>query len=64
MIDEFPAAEALDRLQGVDGRDVVLPSCNGAQRQRALIDAGATPAEVYAGCVRETQATYREETVR
>ena len=44
--------------------DVVLPERNGAQRQRALIEAGAAPAEVYAECVRETQATYSQETVR
>ena len=63
-IEEFPAAETLDRLSAWAGADVVLPELNGAQRQRRLIDAGATPAEVYAECVRETQATYFEETVR
>ena len=62
VIDEFDAAETLDRLNAWAGSDVVLPSRNGAQRQRALIEAGATPAEVYAACVRETQATYVEET--
>ena len=62
VIEEFDAAEALDRLNAWAGSDVVLPSRNGAQRQRALIEAGATPAEVYAACVRETQATYVEET--
>ena len=45
VVEEFPAAEALD------------------QRQRRMIDAGATPAEVYAECVRETQETYQEEAV-
>ena len=58
----FGAAEALDRLNAWAGSDVALPSRNGAQRQRALIEAGATPAEVYEACVRETQATYVEET--
>ena len=62
VIEEFDAAETLDRLNAWAGSDVVLPSRNGAQRQRALIEAGATPAEVYAACVRETQATYVEET--
>jgi glutamate---cysteine ligase / carboxylate-amine ligase len=62
IIDEFPAAEALDRLNAWAGSDVVLPELNGAQRQRRLIDDGATPAEVYAACLRETQATYFEET--
>jgi len=61
-IDEFPAAEALDRLAAWSGADVVLPALNGAQRQRRMIDAGAGPAEVYAACLRETQATYFEET--
>jgi glutamate---cysteine ligase / carboxylate-amine ligase len=63
VIEEFPASEALDRLRAWSGVDAVLPELNGAQRQRRMIDAGATPAEVYAGCVRETLATYHEETV-
>jgi len=62
VIEEFDAAETLDRLNAWAGSDVMLPPRNGAQRQRALIEAGATPAEVYAACVRETQATYVEET--
>ncbi len=61
-IEEFPAAETLDRLNAWSGADVVLPELNGAQRQRRLIDAGATPAEVYAASLAETQATYFEET--
>jgi glutamate---cysteine ligase / carboxylate-amine ligase len=63
-IEEFPAAETLDRLRAWSGADVSLPELNGAQRQRRLIDAGATPAEVYAETVRETHATYVQETVR
>jgi glutamate---cysteine ligase / carboxylate-amine ligase len=63
-VEEFPAAETLDRLRAWSGADVSLPELNGAQRQRRLIDAGATPAEVYAETVRETQATYVQETVR
>lgn len=66
-IEEFPAAEAADRLrQWADAGDVMLPELNGAQRQRRMIDAGASSAEVYADCVRETQSTYfqhDEETV-
>jgi carboxylate-amine ligase len=65
-ITEFPAAEALDRLRAWTGADPRLPELNGAQRQRRMIDAGATPAEVFAECVRETQATFpepQEETV-
>ena len=61
-IEEFPAAETLDRLNAWAGADVVLPELNGAQRQRRMIDAGAAPAEVYAACLAETQATYFEET--
>jgi carboxylate-amine ligase len=63
-IEEFPAAETLDRLNAWSGADVVLPELNGAQRQRRLIDAGASPAEVYAACMAETNATYFEETLR
>jgi glutamate---cysteine ligase / carboxylate-amine ligase len=63
---EYPAAEVLDRLRAWTGADPRLPELNGAQRQRRMIDAGATPAEVFAECVRETQATFpepQEETV-
>jgi carboxylate-amine ligase len=55
---EYPASEALDRLKAWTGADVTLPELNGAQRQRRMIDAGATPHEVYAACVKETRATY------
>ncbi|HYI18252.1 MAG TPA: YbdK family carboxylate-amine ligase [Solirubrobacteraceae bacterium] len=63
VIEEFPAAETLDRLKEWSGVDAPLPELNGAQRQRRMIEAGATPAEVYEVCVRETQETYQEETV-
>jgi carboxylate-amine ligase len=63
-IEEFAAAETLDRLNAWAGADVVLPELNGAQRQRRMIDAGAPPAEVYAACLAETNATYFEETLR
>jgi glutamate---cysteine ligase / carboxylate-amine ligase len=62
LIQEFPAAEILDRLRAWTGSEVSLPELNGAQRQRRMIAAGATPAEVYAECVRDTQATYLQET--
>jgi glutamate---cysteine ligase / carboxylate-amine ligase len=62
-VEEFPAAETLDRLRAWSGVDAVLPELNGAQRQRRMIEAGASPAEVYAESVRETQGTYQEETV-
>jgi carboxylate-amine ligase len=57
-IEPYPAAEALDRLNAWTGADIALPELNGAQRQRRMIDAGATPQEVYAATVRETMATY------
>ena len=57
-VEEFPASEALDRLKAWTGADVTLPELNGAQRQRRMIEAGATPYEVYAKCVEETRATY------
>ena len=59
-VEEYPAAEAAERLAAWAGIDLTLPELNGAQRQRRLIDTGATPAEVYAECVKETEATYRE----
>jgi carboxylate-amine ligase len=60
-IEEYDAGEAAERLRAWTGADVVLPELNGAQRQRRLIDTGATPAEVYAAAVRETLATYPAE---
>src|SRR3954449_2815452 len=60
-IEPFPAAEALDRLKAWTGADVVLPELNGAQRQRRMIDAGATPFEVFKQSVEETRASYTAE---
>lgn len=60
-IEEFPAAEAVDRLKAWTGVDVALPELNGAQRQRRLIDGGASPYEVFKVCVDETRATYPSE---
>jgi carboxylate-amine ligase len=57
-VSEFPANEAVDRLKAWTGADISLPTLNGAQRQRRMIDAGATPFEVYAKCVEETRSTY------
>ena len=59
-IDEYPANEIVDRLRAWTGADVSFADLNGAQRQRRAIDAGATPAEVYAETVRATQATFYE----
>ncbi|MDA0185720.1 YbdK family carboxylate-amine ligase [Solirubrobacter phytolaccae] len=60
-ITEFPASEAVDRLKAWTGVDVALPELNGAQRQRRLIDGGASPYEVFKVCVDETRATYPSE---
>ena len=59
-IEEYPAAEAVERLSAWAGVRVDLPELNGAQRQRRMLDAGATPAEVYAESLRETRTTYCE----
>jgi glutamate---cysteine ligase / carboxylate-amine ligase len=62
---EYPAAAALERLlewtepvRAEHALEVALPERNGAQRQRALIASGASPAEVFAETVRETRETY------
>lgn len=40
------------------GIEPALPELNGAQRQRRLLEAGASIADVYAATVAETQASY------
>ncbi len=62
-IEEFDASEAVERLCAWSGASVALPELNGAQRQRRLIEAGATTAEVYAQCVDETRSTYSTEEI-
>jgi carboxylate-amine ligase len=57
-IEEYPAAEALDRLKAWARAEVALPALNGAQRQRRMIDAGETPFEVFRQSVEETRSTY------
>ena len=61
----YPAAGALDRLlswtapaRAELGIEVNLPGLNGAQRQRRLLESGASLAEVYAAAVAETRDTY------
>ncbi len=65
---EYPARGALERLaawtapvRGELGIDIGFPERNGAQRQRALIGAGASREEVFAACARETRQSYSEE---
>jgi carboxylate-amine ligase len=61
----YPAREAVDRLlrwtepaRAELGIEVVLPSYNGAQRQRQMLQSGASLAEAYAAAVAETRETY------
>ena len=68
--EEFPAAAAVDRLlewtapaRAELGVEPALPERNGAQRQRAALEAGAGIEEVYAAEVAETQRTYAAEEV-
>jgi glutamate---cysteine ligase / carboxylate-amine ligase len=68
--EEQPAAEAVAGLmewsapiRGELGLEPMLPELNGAQRQRRMIDAGASMEEVHAASVRETRETYAQEVV-
>jgi carboxylate-amine ligase len=45
------------------GIDAALPELNGAQRQRRLIEAGASREEVFGVALRETAETYAQEVV-
>jgi glutamate---cysteine ligase / carboxylate-amine ligase len=65
---EYSAREAIERLAGWTAPvraelsiELGFPERNGAQRQRALIEAGATREEVFAASVRETRQTYAQE---
>jgi carboxylate-amine ligase len=66
--EEYPAGEIVERLaawtepiRGELGVELVFPERNGAQRQRRMIEAGASPEEVFAASVRETRQTYSQE---
>ncbi len=66
--EEYPARETIERLaawtapvRGELGIEPTFPERNGAQRQRALIEAGATREEVFAASVAETLNTYAQE---
>lgn len=68
--EEFPAAATVDRLlawtapaRAALGIEVALPDRNGAQRQRAAIEAGATIEEVFAAEVSQTRRTYAGDPV-
>jgi glutamate---cysteine ligase / carboxylate-amine ligase len=65
---EFPAREAIERLaawtapmRGELGLDPCFPERNGAQRQQAMIAAGASREEVFAASVAETRQSYAQE---
>jgi carboxylate-amine ligase len=66
--EEYPARAAIERLcawtapvRSELGIEPVFPERNGAQRQRRMIEAGATREEVFAASVSETRETYSEE---
>jgi glutamate---cysteine ligase / carboxylate-amine ligase len=66
--EEYPAREAIDRLaswtapvRSEFGIDLAFPDRNGAQRQRRMIEAGASREEVFAAAVEETRETYSQE---
>ena len=65
--EEYPAREAIERLAAWTapiraelGIELAFPEHNGAQRQRRMIEAGATREEVFAASVGETSRTYTE----
>ncbi len=67
---EYPAREAIERLAAWTapmreelGIELAFPERNGAQRQRAMIAAGASREEVFAATVAETTQTYAQEVV-
>jgi carboxylate-amine ligase len=66
--EEYPAREAIARLGAWTapvreelGIELTFPERNGAQRQRAQIEAGAAREEVFAAAVRETRQSYAQE---
>jgi carboxylate-amine ligase len=61
----YPAAAALERLlewnapiRAELGIDVALPSLNGAQRQRRMLESGMSLTDVYAAVQADTRETY------
>jgi carboxylate-amine ligase len=66
--EEHPARDAIGRLAAWTapvrselGIDLEFSEYNGAQRQRRMIEAGATREEVFAASIAETRQTYAEE---
>jgi carboxylate-amine ligase len=65
---EYPSAQIAERLLAWTAPvraeldiEPALSEQNGSQRQRAMIEAGATMTDVYERFVRDTQASYAEE---
>jgi len=65
---EYPARAVIERLgewtapiRAELGIDLLFGELNGAQRQRRMIETGATREEVFAMSVAETRETYSEE---
>jgi len=63
--EEYPARESIERLAAWTAPvraelsiEPAFPERNGAQRQRRMIEAGATREEVFAASVGETRQTY------
>jgi glutamate---cysteine ligase / carboxylate-amine ligase len=66
--EEYPARLAIERLAAWTAPiraelaiELPFPEQNGAQRQRRMIEAGATREEAFAASVQETRQTYAEE---
>ena len=66
--EEYPARQAIERLlawtapvRGELGIEPVFPDQNGAQRQRRMMQDGATREEVFAATVAQTRQTYTQE---
>jgi carboxylate-amine ligase len=65
---EYASAAIVERLAAWTapvradlGIDLAFPERNGAQRQRAMIEAGRSREEIFAASVRETRQTYAQE---
>jgi carboxylate-amine ligase len=66
--EEYPSAAIVERLAAWTapirrelGIELAFPERNGAQRQRAMIEAGRSREEIFAASVRETRETYVQE---
>jgi carboxylate-amine ligase len=67
-VEEYPARAAIERLAAWTapvrselGIELSFPERNGAQRQRAMIEAGVCREDVFAASVAETKQTYSTE---